>query len=194
MVLKKRLAHHDPCMFLMIVCKTKIIYFTFCRTSRYLISYGSFDGRVRKWDITDGTNTKTPFDPLGRVDIRVCVPLMTSENVTGIYDELVFVPIREDIAMMRIWDGARLKKLTGHFKAVTSIAFCKSRLELISGSTDRAILLWDCNQNVEKVYDEYLAGEKKSYILDRSSRRRLHNISESTVDLTHDAWSSDDSD
>lgn len=152
---------------------------TFSNTSRHLVTYGCCDGRVRKWDIMTGINTKTKFDPYNNIskmmDIKIHVPIVTSEKTTSTSEEVVFVPNKSNIIRMRLEDGLCRGRLTGHFKSVTGLAFSPMHLELFSGSSDRAILVWDA-QNLG-AFEENLA-EKNVKEPDR---------------ITVDAWSSSSS-
>merc|ERR1719400_1043872 len=82
---------------------------TFSNTSRHLVTYGCCDGRVRKWDIMTGINTKTKFDPYNNIskmmDIKIHVPIVTSEKTTSTSEEVVFVPNKSNIIKMRLEDG-----------------------------------------------------------------------------------------
>ena len=42
---------------------------------RHLVTLGCFDGRIRKWDITQGFNTKTAFPQISKVDVKLHVPI-----------------------------------------------------------------------------------------------------------------------
>ena len=64
----------------------------FSSTGRHLISYGCYDGRIRKWDILSGINTKTAFNSLSKIDYKIHVPIETSENTLASEHEVVFVP------------------------------------------------------------------------------------------------------
>jgi len=150
---------------------------TFSNTSRHLLTYGCCDGRVRKWDIMSGINTKTKFDALPKmIDIKIHVPIVTSEKTTATSDEVVFVPNKSNIIKMRVNDGLSRGRLCGHFKSVTGLAFSPAHLELFSGSSDRAILIWD-GQNLSD-FEEHLS-ENNTVEPDR---------------ITVDAWSSSSED
>lgn len=126
-----------------------------------------------------GINTKTKFDPYNNIskmmDIKIHVPIVTSEKTTSTSEEVVFVPNKSNIIRMRLEDGLCRGRLTGHFKSVTGLAFSPVHLELFSGSSDRAILVWDA-QNLG-AFEENLA-EKNVKEPDR---------------ITVDAWSSSSS-
>lgn len=150
----------------------------FSNDGRHLISYGCYDGRLRKWDILQDINTKTPFEALAKVtDVKVHLSLCNSGGSLDCKDEVVFVPAKADVVMMRLSDGRRIKNLSGHFKSVTSCAFSADHLELFSGGSDRAILIWDCLDL--KDYQEEEERPKK-----RDQSLKLNP-------LTADAWSSD---
>lgn len=136
----------------------------------HLITYGCYDGRLRKWDISKDINTKTPFESLVKVtDVQVHLSLCNSGPSLISQEEVLFVPNKANVYMMRLSDGRCISKLTGHFKSVTSCAFSPNHLELFSGSSDRAILIWDCQEDLK---------EEKA----------------KTNSLMTDAWSSSDSD
>ena len=123
-----------------------------------------------------GINTKTPFDSLSKMmDIKIHVPIVTSEKTTAASDEVVFVPNKSNIIKMRLEDGQVSSRLSGHFKSVTGMAFSPANLELFSGSSDRAILIWDV-QNLS-AYEKHLT-ETEIIQPDR---------------ITVDAWSSSSS-
>ena len=129
--------------------------------------------------LRSGINTKTKFDPYNNIskmmDIKIHVPIVTSEKTTSTSEEVVFVPNKSNIIRMRLEDGLCRGRLTGHFKSVTGLAFSPVHLELFSGSSDRAILVWDA-QNLG-AFEENLA-EKNVKEPDR---------------ITVDAWSSSSS-
>ena len=64
----------------------------FSCSGRYLITYGCYDGRIRKWDLLTGINTKTRFESISKVDVRVHVPIETSEDTLSADDEVLFLP------------------------------------------------------------------------------------------------------
>ena len=109
------------------------------------------------------------------MDIKIHVPIVTSEKTTSTSEEVVFVPNKSNIIRMRLEDGLCRGRLTGHFKSVTGLAFSPMHLELFSGSSDRAILVWDA-QNLGD-FEENLA-EKNVKEPDR---------------ITVDAWTSSSS-
>ena len=148
----------------------------FSNTSRHLLTYGCFDGRVRKWDLLEGLNSKTSFASMSKVDVRIHVPIATSEKATGIANEVVFVPNKSNISVMKAEDGQTVNKLCGHFKAVTTLAFSPQTLELFSGSSDRAVLIWDCLDTQD--FQVHLKLEK--------------NCDRKDFALTQDTWSSDE--
>lgn len=159
----------------------------FSCTARHIVSYGAYDGRLRKWDVLDGTNCKTAFEVLPKVNNKLHVPLVTSEDATSLEEEAIFVPTRSNILVVR-FDGTRISRLTGHFRSVTSLSFSKTHLELISGSTDRAVLIWDCNRSGESAFDDFLEEEEKGNLRASGEKQR----SRINTALTQDAWSSDE--
>ena len=162
----------------------------FSNTSRHLITYGCFDGRLRKWSLLDGHNTKTPFEPGPKLDIKIHMPIATSEKTTDLSNEMVFVPTKSNIRQLSLETGQKTASLGGHFKTVTSLAFSPANLEIFSGSNDRAILIWDCIDN--SAFQDHLDNRDTrkssafSGLQDGNSRR--HN----DLQLTQDAWSSSD--
>lgn len=159
----------------------------FSCSGRYLITYGCYDGRIRKWDLLTGINTKTRFEPIPKVDVRVHVPIETSEDTLSAEDEVLFLPSKANIQTLKINDGSTKMRLTGHFKSVTGLSFSRGRFELFSGSLDRAILIWDCDRTKEILFSE----ENRD-----DHRKRVSDGGGSNVerDLTQDAWSSSDED
>jgi WD40 repeat protein len=104
------------------------------------------DGHVHLWEAASGVKrltlksnypvTAVAFSPDGRV-------LATINN--GSYRGVP--PVREeDVTTIRFWDiatGKELRELTGHLKAITTLAFSPGGKYLVSGSYDTTALLWD---------------------------------------------------
>ena len=91
--------------------------------------------------------------------------------------------------MYKISDGKSMNRLTGHFKSVTSLAFSRGRFELFSGSSDRAILIWDCDRTKEALF-----GDEQKRDASKSSGNNAADRTGRSNDLTQDAWSSSDED
>ena len=154
-----------------------------------LITFGSFDGRIRKWDLITGINTKTPYNAVAKIDFKFHVPIETSDTTLALDQEVVFIPSKSNIHMYKISDGKSMNRLTGHFKSVTSLAFSRGRFELFSGSSDRAILIWDCDRTKEALF-----GDEQKRDASKSSGSNATDRNVRSNDLTQDAWSSSDED
>ena len=156
----------------------------FCDDGKHLVSYGCQDGRLRKWDVINGINKKVKFPklPPNYNSPNMC---MKFDHTSGLVPSpgLVFVPSEDTIVVFDIETGERLQTLNGHLYGVNCCVFNPLSQELISGASDRNILIWESNQSQTNAYFDHLnntsTGNVKTDIIDMPS-----NI------LTRDNWSS----
>ncbi|RUP43137.1 hypothetical protein BC936DRAFT_137563 [Jimgerdemannia flammicorona] len=103
----------------------------------YVLSGGA-DTSIRVWDISTRTAIRTISDH--KEDV-CCLAVNSGETffASGSYDKSVIVYTVPDLLTVR--------RLTGHFSAVISLAFCGQsddyRQYLFSGSIDKTIRLWN---------------------------------------------------
>ena len=157
----------------------------FCDDGKHLISYGCHDGRIRKWDTLSGINTKTKFPKLPPKTNapNMCIKFAhTSGPVSS--PGFIFVPSEDSIVMFDVGTGERVRTLNGHFYGVNCCVFNPYSQELISGGSDRNILIWEANQSQTEAYLEHLRAGRG---LDQTGILGS-NISENLE--TRDNWSS----
>jgi DNA excision repair protein ERCC-8 len=155
----------------------------FCDDGLHLISYGGFEAKLRRWDLTSGRNTKTPFVKLQKRSSssssknKICVKMSLTPSF-GRRDGTIFVPEGSNIAAIDVNTGKLHQRLRGHFHGVRCTVFNDRTHELYSGGGDRNILIWDSNP--VGPYDEYLKLKGDD---DEVSKRQNDN-------LLQDNWSS----
>ena len=129
----------------------------FCDDGKHLISFGCHDGRTRKWDLTSGINKKVRFQklPPNKNAPNMCLKI---DHTSGLVPSpgLVFIPSEDSIVVFDNENGDRLDTLNGHYSNVNCCVFNPHEQELISGGSDRNILIWESNQSQSDAYLHYL--------------------------------------
>ena len=158
----------------------------FCDDGKHLISFGCHDGRIRKWDTLSGINKKIKFPklPPNKNAPNMC---MKFDQTSGIVPSpgLIFVPSEDSVVVFNIEDGERLKTLNGHFSNVNCCIYNPYQQELISGGSDRNILVWESNHSQTDAYQEFL-----TFSSNGSNNVTLSNDLLNVA--TRDNWSSSD--
>jgi len=103
-----------------------------------LLSVGT-DRRIRLWDVSSVRNTMVNF---GRIELtgRTTIRMATTPIDSGL--EVVFVPSSTDIVAFDVEEGQRVGVLRGHYKRVNCAVYCAPLRMLLSGSNDRAVVVW----------------------------------------------------
>ena len=99
---------------------------------------------------------------------------------------LIFVPSEDTIVVFDVKSGERLQTLNGHFYGVNCCKFNPNDQELISGGSDRNILIWESNRSQT---DAYLNHLENSSI---GNNEEMANKDTSLTLVTRDNWSSSD--
>merc|ERR1719206_163545 len=76
---------------------------SFLDDGRHLLTYGSFDGRLRKWDLDLGLNTKARF-PRFAPNLNFKMEL----NFATTPSDLVFLPVADTVVVLDTGGGDRL--------------------------------------------------------------------------------------
>ena len=161
----------------------------FCDDGKHLISFGCHDGRTRKWDIFSGINKKLKFPklPPNKNAPNMCLKIdHTSGIVPG--PGLVFVPSEDSIVVFDAGSGERLQTLNGHYSNVNCCLFNPHEQELISGGSDRNILVWESNHSQTDAYLHYMNSSASEHNLGLSSNGLSPNA------VIRDNWSSSSED
>ena len=159
----------------------------FCDDGKHLLSYGCHDGRIRKWDTLSGINKKIKFPklPPNKNSPNMC---MKFDRTSGLVPSpgLIFVPSEDTIVVFDVENGERLQTLNGHFYGVNCCIFNPYAQELISGGSDRNILIWESNQSQADAYLDHLKNSSTGNNKDISNNDTSLNL------VTRDDWSSSD--
>ena len=159
----------------------------FCDDGKHLISFGCHDGRTRKWDIFSGINKKVKFQklPPNKNAPNMCLKI---DHTSGLVPSpgLVFIPSEDSIVVFDAQNGERLQTLNGHYSNVNCCLFNPHEQELISGGSDRNILIWDSNQSQSDAYLHHLNSS--------SQGNRILNNDLSPDAVMRDNWSSSSED
>jgi DNA excision repair protein ERCC-8 len=131
----------------------------FCDDGLHLLSFGAHEAKLRRWDLSTGRNTKTPFVKLQKRNSsnknKICSKMSLSPSF-GHRDGIVFVPEGSNIAVVNVNTGKVIDRLRGHFHGVHCTAFNDRDQELYSGGGDRNILIWDSNREQVDAYEDHL--------------------------------------
>ena len=155
----------------------------FCDDGVHMLTYGAHEAKMRRWDLTSGRNTKTPFVKLEKRSSsnknKICTKLSLSPSY-GRRDGVVFIPEGSNIASLDVNTGKSITRLRGHYHGVYCTAFNEQSQELFSGGGDKSILLWESNQEAANAFDEHLksVGDER----ERGQKEKL----------LPDGWSSSD--
>ncbi|CAA3003142.1 WD repeat-containing 82-B [Olea europaea subsp. europaea] len=108
----------------------------FHKSSNYLVTAGD-DESIRLYDIANATCLKTINSKKYGVDLVS----FTSHPLTVVYSSKNGWD--ESLRLLSLHDNKYLRYFKGHHDRVVSLSLCSRKEYLISGSLDRAVLLWD---------------------------------------------------
>lgn len=158
-----------------------------------LLSVGS-DRRIRLWDVASVRNTMVNY---GRIDLsgRTTLRFTTTPIDSGF--EMVYVPSSTDIVAFGVEEGQRIGVLRGHYKRVNCAVYCAPMRMLLSGSNDRAVVVWTPSIDelpLDAVSRKRRRGSGDSPCDERTSDARagLGAFARRIGGGTADAWSDED--
>ena len=161
----------------------------FCDDGKHLISFGCHDGRTRKWDIFSGFNKKIKFPklPPNKNAPNMCLKI---DHTSGLVPSpgLIFIPSEDSIVVFDAGNGDRLQTLNGHYSNVNCCLFNPHEQELISGGSDRNILVWESNHSQTDAYIHHLNSSASENDLGMSRNGLSPNA------VIRDNWSSSSED
>lgn len=128
----------------------------FCDDGIHLISFGAQEGKLRRWDLNSGRNTKTPFSKLHRKSKSKTTTRMSLSPSYGRSSGIIFVPEGSNVAALDVKSGILLRHFRGHYNGVNCTAINQQFHELYTGGGDKNILIWDSNEEQSSAYDDHL--------------------------------------
>ena len=162
----------------------------FCDDGKHLISFGCHDGRIRKWDVSTGINKKVEFPklPPNKNAPKMCMQMGITSDALMPSPGLIFVPSEDSVVIFEIQTGDRFQTLNGHFSNVNCCIFNPHYQELITGGSDRNILVWEPNKSQTDAYIAHLQSKQGA------SDNIIPEYNTTLNALTRDNWSSSDDD
>lgn len=118
---------------------------TFTPDSRCLLS-GSHDGTVRIWNLPSG-DLIAQTEPLGLPVLAVATSPNSECFAAALGNPFEF-QLGGGIVVGQINDATIRRRIQGHSKPVTGIAFTSDGKRIISGSQDRTIRFWDASSGI----------------------------------------------
>jgi hypothetical protein len=97
---------------------------------------------MRRWDVSSGKNTKTPFQKLQRRPTKTKTSTKLSLSPSyGRRDGLAFVPEGSNVAVVNVNNGSVINRLRGHYNGVGCTLFDARLQQLFTGGGDRVSTL-----------------------------------------------------
>lgn len=165
----------------------KVMSLQYTPCGNFLLSAGN-EGKVRLWAADSGALQPVNYrlsPPKSALPWSMCIAKCSSSSG----DDLLFCPDDKngDIVGVPVHSpsGRPLVRLKGHLGAVTSLVYREPLQQIISGSRDGMVFVWDAKQ-------------KESYLQPRVGTGSLHiqvrseQLRDGPVDVEIDAWSEDE--
>lgn len=148
----------------------------FCDDDTHLITLSVQESKMRRWDLTTGRNTKTPFQKLQKrpSKTKTCSKFCLTPSY-GRQDGFAFVPEGSNVTVVDVKSGNVVKRLRGHYNGVACTFFDENSQQLFTGGGDRIILIWDSDREQSLAFDEALKTGK----VKEASKRSDSSSSES---------------
>ncbi|GAB6027758.1 DNA excision repair protein ERCC-8 [Chamberlinius hualienensis] len=154
----------------------------FTEDGLFLISYGT-DKYLRLWDTFTGNLSIVNYGKIlneSKKAMRFDVSKSSSQD-------FIYVPSSDGkIIMFDLHTGIKIGTLIGHFNAANCCVFHPFYQELYSGANDKDVLVWTADIEQTRAVDE----EKRKS--DGDQQDRFTFLMRKNVDVTADAWSSDE--